>query len=344
MELDVICSPSAWQPLQSQWNNLLAASSTRVPFLRLEYLLAWWPRLGGATEWPHGSLYVVTAREHGQLVAAAPLFKSVTKDGDPLMALVGSDEISDYLDFLARPEYLSEFVDLLFDRFAASDSPHCDLIDLYNLPKDSPTLPELRRAADRRGWLHYEKMLDFCSAVELPGDWERYLAQCVSKKERHEIRRKLRRLQTSAGFRWRFADGDTLEQDIDLLFRLMAFNDQKRDFLAPKMQEQFRAIIHSAHTGSFLRLAVMEIGGQSAAAFLAFDYDNRVWLYNCGQDPQFDALSPGHTLLSLFIRWANHERRTAFDFMRGDEAYKARAGGVQSSIVRMTIERGHFCP
>ena len=83
----------------------------------------------------------------------------------------------------------------------------------------------------------------------------------------------------------------------------------------------------------------MELNGQDAAAFLAFDYSNRIWLYNCGQDPQFNALSPGHTLLSLFIRWANRERRTTFDFMRGDEAYKARAGGVQSSIVRITIER-----
>ena len=76
-------------------------------------------------------------------------------------------------------------------------------------------------------WVHYEKTLDFCSAVELPGDWETYLAQCVAKRERHEIRRKLRRLQTASGFRWRFADDGTLDQDVAILFRLMAFNEQK---------------------------------------------------------------------------------------------------------------------
>ena len=106
--------------------------------------------LGGATEWPHGSLYVVVARKHGRLVAAAPLFKSVTKDNEPLLALVGSDEISEFLDFLARPDYLGEFVDLLFDHLAHSDSAHCDLIDLYNLPEQFAYSPEIRRAADQR--------------------------------------------------------------------------------------------------------------------------------------------------------------------------------------------------
>jgi CelD/BcsL family acetyltransferase involved in cellulose biosynthesis len=339
MKLEVIRTDAEWAGLTYEWNGLLANSSCRVPFLRHEYLTAWWSLLGGGTEWPCGSLYIVTAREQGKLLAAAPLFESFTKDGEPLLAFVGSDEISDYLDLLALPHSLGEFVDLLFDHLAQSASPHCNLIDLYNIREHSPTLPELRRVAEGRGWSIREKMLDYCSAIELPGDWETYLNKCVSKKERHEIRRKLRRVDGSRTARWRFADSERLENDIEHLLRLMTYSEQKRWFLTPKMQDQFRAIIHAAHDGGWLRLAILEFDSQPAAAFLAFDYDNRIWLYNCGQDPQFNALSPGHTLLALLIRWSIHNGRAAFDFLRGDEAYKARAGGVAGSIVQITLEK-----
>ena len=39
----------------------LLLSASHVPFLRHEYITAWWQGLGGG-EWSKGELYVVTAR------------------------------------------------------------------------------------------------------------------------------------------------------------------------------------------------------------------------------------------------------------------------------------------
>jgi len=38
-------------PLADEWNTLLSESITHIPFLRYEYLSAWWETRGGG-EWP----------------------------------------------------------------------------------------------------------------------------------------------------------------------------------------------------------------------------------------------------------------------------------------------------
>jgi CelD/BcsL family acetyltransferase involved in cellulose biosynthesis len=94
--------------LEDEWNALLDQTASHVPFLRYEYLRAWWKTMGGG-EWQKGDLMLITARQEGKLVGAAPLFFSRDKGVDALY-LVGSIEVSDYLDLLAAPEDMAYFV------------------------------------------------------------------------------------------------------------------------------------------------------------------------------------------------------------------------------------------
>ncbi|MEW5830742.1 MAG: GNAT family N-acetyltransferase, partial [Chloroflexota bacterium] len=70
-----------------------------------------------------------------------------------------------------------------------------------------------------------------------------------------------------------------------------------------------------------------------------FDYDNRIWVYNSGLDFGFRDLSPGWVLLGYLLQWANENGRREFDFMRGDEDYKFKFGGIQSWVMRVKITR-----
>ena len=49
------------ETLKQEWNNLLAVSSPRVPFLRYEYLNAWWKHRGGG-EWPQDAELALISR------------------------------------------------------------------------------------------------------------------------------------------------------------------------------------------------------------------------------------------------------------------------------------------
>jgi CelD/BcsL family acetyltransferase involved in cellulose biosynthesis len=326
--------------LEKEWNDLLALSASHVPFLRHEYITAWWQGLGGG-EWSKGELYVVTARqENGELVGIAPLFLTDNREGEPALMLLGSIEISDYLDIIARPEDIAAFMEALLAYLADEQLPGSHLLDWYNLLESSPTLPTLRTAADKLGWTHSEQPLQHCPYIALPGDWEKYICG-IDKKQRHEIRRKMRRSEEYyLPVRWYICqDGDTLDQDLDDFMQLMANDADKAKFLTPAMREQMHAIVHAAFKAGWLQLAFIEVDGQKAAGYLNFDYLDHIWVYNSGLDFHFGELSPGWVLLGYLLEWANENQRKYFDFMRGDEDYKYRFGAVDRQVMRVILRK-----
>jgi CelD/BcsL family acetyltransferase involved in cellulose biosynthesis len=326
--------------LEKEWNDLLALSASHVPFLRHEYITAWWQGLGGG-EWSKGGLYVVTARqEQGKLIGIAPLFLTDNKDGEPALMLLGSIEISDYLDVIARPDDLPVFVEALLEYLAGETIPGSHVLDWYNLLESSPTLPALQTAADKLGWSYSEQPLQHCPYIPLPGDWEKYICS-IDKKQRHEIRRKIRRSEEYyLPVRWYISqDGPTLKQDVDEFLQLMAYDADKAKFLTPSMREQLQSIVQAASKAGWLQLAFIEVNGQKAAGYLNFDYMNHIWVYNSGLDFQYGELSPGWVLLGYLLEWANENQRKSFDFMRGDEQYKYRFGAVDRRVMRLTLRK-----
>ena len=325
--------------LEDEWNALLDESITHVPFLRYEYLEAWWQTRGGG-EWPPQSeLAIVTARRDGKLVGVAPLFQADNRQKQPALLLLGSIEVSDYLDLIVRPADLENFTRELLPFLSQANLPWRSL-DLYNLFENSPTLPALEAAARLQGWSFNCTVLQQAPYIHLPGDWETYLAG-IDKKQRHEIRRKLRRAEEMGeAIQLRFAvDSDQIDADIEDFMGLMAQDPEKAAFLTPPMREHMRLVVKCAFEKGCLQLAFLEINGHKAAAYLCFDYLDRMWVYNSGIDQRYSEYSPGWVLLGYLLKWAIDRQRSEFDFMRGDEDYKYRFGAIDRRVVRALISR-----
>ncbi len=322
------------------WNSLLSESTANVPFLRYEYLSTWWQTRGGG-EWPpESALHLITAQTDGRLTGIAPLFRAANREGQPAYLLLGSIEISDYLDVIARPDDLPLFIDGLLT-FLDANHPQADLLlDWYNLPDSSPSLPILRAAAEKRGWAYSQEIYQPTPSIPLPGDFEQYLAS-IDKKQRHEIRRKMRRAEESGrNVRWYIVeDESTLDEEIDAFLHLMAQDPAKDAFLTGVMRSQMKQSVHAAFRAGWLQLAFLEVDGEKACGYLNFDYNNRIWVYNSGLDRRFSDLSVGWVLLGYLLRWANEHKRSEFDFMRGGEDYKYKFGGQNRHVLRVKIAR-----
>jgi CelD/BcsL family acetyltransferase involved in cellulose biosynthesis len=340
MHLTILKTNDDFMALADEWNDILAHSASHVPFLRHEYLYNWWLTLGGG-EWEHGSLNIVAARRNdGTLCAIAPLFFTHNLEGEQALMLLGSIEISDYLDLIAPAGEMPDFLAALLPRLAEADVPPWQVIDLYNLLEDSPTLTELKSATQALGWNYEQQQLQHCPYIPLPGDWETYLAG-IDKKQRHEIRRKMRRLENAdLPMRWYIVDDDSrLDEEIEAFLALMAQDEEKKSFLTAAMRTQMKEAVRAAFRESWLQLAFIEIGGAKAAGYLNFDFAGHIWVYNSGLDYGYASYSPGWVLLAYLLQWAIEHRRTAFDFMRGSEDYKYRFGAVDRRVVRAQIRR-----
>ena len=323
---------------QENWNHLLQKSASHVPFLTFDYLKTWWETRGGG-EWPEDSqLVLVAAFEGDTLVGIAPLFHTKNILGQPALMFVGAIEVSDFLDFIVAPEKLQPFISGLLDSLIKEELPNWELLDLYNILEESPTLAALKQEGEKRGWSHKQVHLQPAPFIPLPGDFDEYLGG-IDKKQRHEIRRKLRNVDQDLAVADLYftEDPELLEQDIDAFLEMMAQDPNKREFLTEPMRQHLHNTARIALEGGWLQMAFFTLDGNKAAANMSFNYNNRLWLYNSGWDWAYRDYSPGWILIAYLIEWANEHGIEEFDFMRGDEPYKYKFGGIDRHIYRVTL-------
>ena len=336
MRFSVLRDTSSWEAEAEAWNALLQRSVSDVPFLRFEFLRAWWATLGGG-EWPDGSLWILTGHdEQGELRAALPLFR--TKARPNTFLLLGTHEIADYLDVLAAEPDVASLAAAALEMIEGEE-PRA-VLDLWNLRETSPSLAAFEAAAPRAGWSFRRERLKPCPYVSLEGGWEGYLRR-LGKKYRHELRRKMRRAaEHPDGLKFvRTPDGPGLNESLEAFLRLMRLDGAKAAFLTPAMLAMFRSLTSATASSGLLRLQFLSLGGRVAAGAYCFDYAGRLWVFNSGIDPEYQSLSPGWALYGHLIQSAAEEGKSEVDFLRGDEDYKYQLGGVARYVERVTLAR-----
>ena len=297
-------------------------------FLSPQWQEVWWDIFGAGRELTGFSL----ASPKGGVGAIA----SLSRNGDSI-GFVGSPDTFDYNDFLVRPGFEDAFYPSLLDIL---DGWQWKDLQFDSLVEHSPTLARLPDLARDRGYLVEVEYEDVTSGVELPGDWEEYLAS-LSKKDRHELRRKLRRLDTQTEWRWFVVTTPAeVEEHFDTFLSLMRISSpDKEEFITPERERFFRALVLRMAELDLLRLFFMEIDGTTVASSLCFDYGGVRLLYNSGYDPGLSYYSVGLLLHAMCVKDAIDQGLDYFDFLRGPEPYKAHLGGRQRSLYRMVVKR-----
>ncbi len=341
MEFNVITTLDELDTIAVEWNALLENSASHVPFLRYEYLHAWWKTRGGG-EWPfdQSRLKVITAKQDGHLLGIAPLFSAPNLQNEPSLLFIGSIEVSDFLDFIVNPHDLPAFIPALLDFLEEQDDPKWQTLDLYNILDDSPTLAILKASAETKGWSYTQEKLQPSPYITLPGDWENYLAG-IDKKQHHEVRRKLRRTaEAPIQANWyTVKEGQKLATETQSFIDMMAGDPEKQNFLTDLMSQHLHNTARVAFENDWLQLSFLTLGGEKAAAYMSFIYDQRLWVYNSGWNLKYSEFSPGWVLLANLLKWSNDNEIHEFDFMRGDERYKYKFGGVDRYVIRAVLRQ-----
>ena len=244
----------------------------------------------------------------------------------------------DFLDFIITPQDLPRFIPALLNFLNEQDDPKWQMLDLYNILDNSPTLAIIKTSAEANGWLYTQKKLQPSPYITLPGDWEAYLAG-IDKKQRHEIRRKLRRTaEVPIQANWYIVEkGQRLATETESFIDMMAGDPEKQIFLTELMRQHLHNTARVAFENDWLQLSFFTLGGEKAAAYMSFIYDQRLWVYNSGWNLKYSEFSPGWVLLANLLKWSNDNGIHEFDFMRGGERYKYKFGGVDRYVVRAVL-------
>lgn len=335
MKTELYTDATVFEKLESEWNVLLKRSVTDTVFLTREWQTTWWRNLGT------GELRVITFRdEDGALIGIAPLFVEKGADGLNHLSLVGCVDVSDYLDVIVARGCEARVYNALLDTLLRADFPAWDEVHLCTLPAASPTNAMLAELAQTRALKIESKLHDVAPIIELPATWDAYLAT-LDKKDRHEMRRKLRRVEES-NTRWYTIDtADALDAAItDFVELHKASRPDKHLFMDARMQNFFVEMARCLHPHGWLQILFLEVEGARAAALINFIYENDVLVYNSGYDPvKYGALSPGIVLFAHSIQEAIAAKRRRYDFLRGDEEYKYRLGAHNTEVRELHIRK-----
>jgi CelD/BcsL family acetyltransferase involved in cellulose biosynthesis len=323
--------------LEREWNDLLKRSKMDTIFLTWQWQKTWWDFFSQEAQ-----LSIVTVRDGEELIGLAPFYFLPPDERPKTLRLIGGVEVSDYLDIVVASGCEQKVYTALWEFLMHHHDNPWEIIDLHNLPAASPTrktLPNLAR--ETRGVQVTMEIEDVCPVINLPSSWDDYLG-LLNKKQRHELRRKIRKANNEATVHWYYVQdekalGTEIAQFIELHGRS---GRQKEVFMDQRMQSFFRAMAHSALEEGWLRLSFILINDVKTATMLCFDYIDSFLVYNSGYDPQlYASLSTGTVLLAYCIQDAIEKGCSTFDFLRGDEEYKYRMGGRDTKVYNLRIRR-----
>jgi CelD/BcsL family acetyltransferase involved in cellulose biosynthesis len=294
-------------------------------FVLPAWLRVWWEAFGGG-----GELYLRTVQQAGRIIGFAPLL--VNKETASFM---GSADVCDYLDFVVIGERESDFFNVLLDDLRENGVKK---LDLGPLRPDSTVLSQLIGIAQKRGYEATCRHEDVALELDLPPTWDEYLA-ILNNKQRHEIRRKLRRLSEAGNVEHHCVEaGREVKDYLDTFLQLFSLSrDEKASFMNPKMKSFFRSLAKAMAEMGLLRLGILRLDKLTAAMTMSFDYDGWHYLYNSAYDPQVSYLSVGLLCKVLCLKDSIEKGRKKWSFLKGGEPYKYQLGGQEVPLYNCQI-------
>lgn len=309
----------------SSWNRLRHSLTWRCIFVLPAWLKAWWEAFGGDCQ-----PYLGTLWDGQKIIGFAPLMVN-----NATASFIGSPDVCDYLDFAIAPGAESDFFEVLLDHMRKKG---INKLDLRPLHPDSTVLKHLTTIARKRGYDVNCSTADVCLELDLPTTWDEYLAT-LNGKQRHEVRRKLRRLWETANVEYHCIEVDReVEGRLDVFLKLFALSrSEKANFMDPKMESFFRSLARAMADIGLLRFGVLQVNGVPAAMTMGFDHDSSHYLYNSAYDPQFGHLSVGLLSKVLCLKESIQKGMIRWNFLKGAEPYKYQLGGQEVPLYNCLI-------
>ena len=317
------------------WDEVLARAPSPSPFMSWAWHRAWVDS-APAAQVAASEVWVLRG-EGGAVQALLPVgLRPVLFHRMPVTALTwatGDLGCPDHLDVPAVPA-----ADIGSLALALEDVPWQILV-LSNLTPGAATAGQLCESIADHGYALHRRALWVCPYLELPDDWDRYLAG-LTPTRRQTLRRKDRNLRRRHAVAITDYDGGCLDQGwsglLDLHARRWEGPGAFRDPIVERLHRRFAAELAGRRQ---LWLTTLHLDGEPAAAWYGFAWRDTVYYYQSGRDPRWDHESVGLVLMGVMIRRAIERGYRQFDFLRGEHPYKRQWTETQRTTEEITIFR-----
>jgi CelD/BcsL family acetyltransferase involved in cellulose biosynthesis len=331
LEVRVDCTERCFE--LPQWRELLTSDPDSHIFATPEWNRLWWEEFGAGKD-----LFLLTMARDDSVAAIVPLYRE-PEGNRKVLRFLGGIDLTDYLGPICSVEDRDQVAATLV-RWLADTDIEWDVFDAHNMPVPLGFAEFLVDHADRHGFRFSLDQEETAALLLLPENWNAYLAGLKSK-ERHELKRKRRRLEREhPDARVRRTTDETLEADLKTFIEMhRGAEGMKGHFMRPEIATFFERMAHVFMPVGWLRLDLLEIGERAVASTFGFELEGVFYLYNSAFEPDAYRLSPGLILVSELVKDAVVDGLQVFDFLRGPERYKYELGAEPVPLNNVRMER-----
>lgn len=314
--------------IENDWNHIIQNSRVRHFFTTIQWQKTWWNNMGSS----QNELHLIVIKDDQTVLGIAPMMKT-----DGVISFLGSTDLWDMHDFIIENGKEQQFFEA-FVEYINTQNWH--QLCLESLIAGSPTLeyfiPELRKTGLNPELSPEDQLM----GLHLPGEWEEYLSN-LTKKDRHELRRKLRKLEREADYQiTQFTSPDDVYSHMDTFLDLMSQSrEEKSDFLTNSREEFFKQMAYDIASENMLKLLFLSVDNVEIAATFCFDYNNTLYLYNSGHNLEYSSLGTGFLLKALCLKMAIEEGKDYYDLLRGSEGYKQHLGATEQILYKLSVTK-----
>ena len=322
----VTITPETFERFESFFQNKENGLRWNCLFVLPSWLKTWWDTFGGKQK-PE----ILAGYRNGKLIGVLPF-----RIEGATAKFIGGRNVCDYQDAIVSPNHHPAFFKAVLSHLKKQGT---GAVQLGDLRPDSLLLNALPKLAEQMGHTVVCDQVDHSYELALPKTWDSYL-QILNGKQRHEIRRKMRRLEEAGHIRFRVVHRhEEIAESMEHFFSMFkASRPDKFEFLTDPMTSFFLLLARRMARQGFLKIYFLDIDRVPAAAAMCFDFNDTVFLYNSGYDPKFRHLSAGLLTKVYSIRKSIEKGKPRYDFLKGDEVYKKRLGSKPVPLYRLKID------
>lgn len=271
-------------------------------------------------------IITLTEAQNDDLVAVLPLTKSRNRLGGIDAHVIGARFHPDPLGLICSKNNLAEA------------SSHIRRYFETKVKWDSLTI-DWTTASELEAWGEKGESQTVAPYLSIGNGFEAVLGQ-FRKKKRYNLKSSVKvLLQDKGAF---VVECETPKDKLDCFgefFKLHRKRAQQRGIKSSVEGREFyehhsTLLQNSANT----RLFALKLEGRILAVIYGFEYAGRFSYYQVAHDPEFGDLSPGKVILFQVIKHYSDNGFTEFNFLQGDEEYKALWTSDKRALFRLRLE------
>jgi len=325
--MEYTVTEESFASLNSYWADFKQDLNWNTLFVLPSWLEVWWQIFGSDFQ-----LYLRAVRQGEKIIGIAPL---LVKGG--IASIIGGTDVCDYLDFIVTPGMEDGFFNVLLNDLEQNGISQ---LNVKPVRPDSTVLTNLVTLARQRKYEVHCCEEGVSVELDLPSTWDEYLAM-LNKKQRHEVKRKLRRLWEADNVEYRCVKVNQEVGDfINTFLKLFSLSrkEDKVSFMTTQMESFFRLLTETMAKIGLLRVGILEINKLPTAMIIGFDYNNMMYLYNSAYNPEYSHLNVGLLSKVLCIKESIQRSNKKWDFLKGGEPYKYHIGGKEIPLYACQIK------